>query len=245
MAVYRLPRQIAFPDPSLAEPDGLLAVGGDLSPERLLAAYEVGIFPWFSEEYPILWWSPDPRLVLEPARLHVSQSLRRTLRRGRYRVTADRAFGQVIRRCSGKPRPGQDGTWITREMITAYERLHALGFAHSFEAWEGEALAGGLYGVSLGAAFFGESMFADRPDASKAAFARAVEWLGAEGFGLVDCQVRTDHLVRLGAEEIPRADFLDRLAEALRAPTRRGPWTLPEGPGAGPAAGAAPRPSSA
>lgn len=227
MAVYRLPRQIAFPDPSLAEPDGLLAVGGDLSPERLLAAYAVGIFPWYSTGDPILWWSPDPRLVLEPGRLHLSASLRRTLRRGVYRVTADRAFGRVIRRCAAKERPGQDGTWITAEMVSAYERLHVLGYAHSFEAWEGAELAGGLYGVSLGGAFFGESMFADRPDASKAAFAVGVRWLAAAGFRLVDCQVRTDHLVRFGAEEVPRIDFLDRLADALAAPTLRGPWELP------------------
>ncbi len=226
MAVYRLPRQIAFPDPSLAEPDGLLAVGGDLSPERLLSAYALGIFPWYSREHPILWWSPDPRLVLEPAHLHVPASLGRTLRRGVYRVTADRAFGRVIRRCAEKTRPDQDGTWITPEMVAAYERLHALGYAHSFEAWKGEALAGGLYGVSLGAAFFGESMFADQPDASKAAFARGVEWLGATGVGLVDCQVRTDHLVRFGAVDVPRPEFLERLAAALRAPTRRGTWDL-------------------
>ncbi|HZZ85947.1 MAG TPA: leucyl/phenylalanyl-tRNA--protein transferase [Anaeromyxobacteraceae bacterium] len=227
MAVYRLPRQIAFPDPSLAEPDGLLAVGGDLSAERLLSAYALGIFPWYSAEDPILWWSPDPRLVLEPERLHVPASLRRTLRRGTYRVTADRAFGEVIRCCSRKARPGQDGTWITAEMVSAYERLHALGYAHSFEAWEGEALAGGLYGVSLGAAFFGESMYADRPDASKAAFAVGVEWLAAAGVRLVDCQVRTEHLVRFGATEVPRSAFLERLSEALARPTLRGRWELP------------------
>ncbi len=227
MPLFRLStREIAFPDPELAEPDGLLAVGGDLSPERLLAAYAAGIFPWFSDGTPILWWSPDPRLVLLPAELHVSASLRRTLRRGRYRVTGDTAFGRVIRRCAERERPGQDGTWITGGMVAAYERLHRLGFAHSFEAWEGDALAGGLYGVSLGAAFFGESMFADRPDASKVAFVRSVEFLARRGVGLVDCQVRTEHLQRFGARELPRAEFLARLAEALRAPTLRGAWDL-------------------
>ncbi len=226
MAIYRLGRDVAFPDPALAEPDGLLAVGGDLSPERLLAAYAEGIFPWFDEQSPILWWSPDPRLVLEPDRLHVSRSLRRTIRRGLYRVTADTAFHEVIRRCAGSPRPGQRGTWIGREMVSAYVRLHRLGLAHSFEAWEGEELAGGLYGVSLGGAFFGESMFADRADASKVAFVRAVEWLAARGIRLVDCQVRTEHLVSLGAREIRRSEFLVRLAAALDAETALGRWEL-------------------
>jgi leucyl/phenylalanyl-tRNA--protein transferase len=224
--IYRLGREIAFPDPALAEPDGLLALGGDLRPERLLAAYAEGIFPWFNERSPILWWSPDPRLVLDPARLHVSRSLARTIRRGAYRVTADTAFERVIRGCAARPRPGQRGTWITASMVDAYVALHDLGFAHSFEAWEGETLAGGLYGVSLGAAFFGESMFADRPDASKVAFARSVEWLAARGVTLVDCQVRTEHLVSLGAHDIRRAEFLSRLAGALEAPTLRGPWEL-------------------
>lgn len=226
MPVFRLPREVLFPDPELAEPDGLLAVGGDLSPERLVAAYAAGIFPWFNDENPILWWSPDPRLVLEPEALHVSHSLRRTIRRDAYRVTSDTAFERVIRRCAGRDRPGQDGTWITKAMIDAYVALHRLGLAHSFEAWEDDRLAGGLYGVSLGAAFFGESMFADRPDASKVAFVRAVEWLAGRGVRLVDCQVRTEHLLRFGAKEVPRRAFLDRLAEALEAPTTRGRWDV-------------------
>lgn len=234
MAVYRLGRPIVFPDPALADPDGLLAVGGDLSPERLLAAYAEGIFPWYDERTPILWWSPDPRLVLDPPALHVSSSLARTLRRGVYRVTADAAFEAVIRRCAARDRPGQRGTWITPEMIDAYVELHRLGFAHSFEAWQGESLAGGLYGVSLGAAFFGESMFADQRDASKVAFARAVKWLGARGVGLVDCQVRTEHLVSLGAREITRARFLERVAAALDAPTSPGRWELSPDAPAGP-----------
>ncbi|HET9554425.1 MAG TPA: leucyl/phenylalanyl-tRNA--protein transferase [Anaeromyxobacteraceae bacterium] len=233
MPLFRLPREVAFPDPRLAEPDGLLAVGGDLSPERLLTAYALGIFPWFNEGSPILWWSPDPRLVLYPARLHVPRSLARTLRRATYRVTTDTAFERVIRRCAEAGRPGQDGTWITGAMARAYVRLHEQGFAHSFEAWEGEALVGGLYGVSLGAAFFGESMFADRPDASKAAFVRAVEALAGWGVRFVDCQVRTDHLVRFGAEEISRERFLEELAGALEVATRRGPWAL-EAPAAPP-----------
>lgn len=227
MPVFRLSDELLFPDPSLAEEDGLLAVGGDLSPDRILRAYAEGIFPWFNEGSPILWWSPDPRLVLLPEELHVSASLARTLRRGRYRVTADVAFGQVIRGCSSSARAGQQGTWITGEMIEAYEELHRLGFAHSFEAWSGEALVGGLYGVSLGGAFFGESMFSERPDASKVAFVRSVEFLARSGVELVDCQVRTDHLVRLGARELPRTRFLGRLDELLEKPTLRGPWSLP------------------
>ena len=232
--IYRLPRAPVFPEPHLAEPDGLLAVGGDLSPERLLQAYAAGIFPWFSEGGPILWWSPDPRLVLEPDRLHVPRSLARTMRRGRYRVRADTCFARVIRRCAEKPRPGQEGTWITEGMASAYERLHQLGFAHSFEAWDGPLLAGGLYGVSLGGAFFGESMFSDTPDASKVALVRAVTWLVAAGIELIDCQVRTEHLLRFGAHEIRRQEFLGRLARALEKPTLRGRWQLDE-PAGGPA----------
>jgi leucyl/phenylalanyl-tRNA---protein transferase len=228
--IYRLPREPVFPEPRRAEPDGLLAVGGDLSPERLLQAYTHGIFPWFSEDSPILWWSPDPRMVLTTAWLHVPRSLARSLKRGRYEVRADTAFDEVIRRCADKPRPDQDGTWITDEMVLAYERLHRLGFAHSFEAWEGAELAGGLYGVSLGAAFFGESMFSDRGDASKVAFVRAVEWLARRGIDLIDCQVRTEHLARFGAREIPRDLFLDMLERALERPHLRGKWDL-ESPG--------------
>jgi leucyl/phenylalanyl-tRNA--protein transferase len=225
--IFRLPRDHVFPEPRLAEPDGLLAMGGDLAPERLLRAYTSGIFPWYSEGSPILWWSPDPRLVLLPGWLHVPRSLARTARRGRFAVRADTAFARVIRRCADKARPGQEGTWITGEMAAAYERLHHLGFAHSFEAWEGGELVGGLYGVSLGGAFFGESMFADRPEASKVAFVQAVGWLASRGIGLIDCQVRTEHLARFGAREIPRDDFLARLAVALEEqPTLRGRWEM-------------------
>ena len=226
MTVFRLPREVDFPDPRRAEPDGLLAVGGDLAPERLLAAYAAGIFPWYSAESPILWWSPDPRLVLEPSRLHVPRSLARTRRRAPFRFSADTAFEQVIRGCAGVDRPDQDGTWITPAMIDAYCQLHRRGFAHSFEAWEGEALVGGLYGVSLGAVFFGESMFTTRPDASKLALVESVEWLSARGIRLIDCQVWTEHLARFGAESWSRERFLAALAEGLERPTLRGAWTL-------------------
>jgi leucyl/phenylalanyl-tRNA--protein transferase len=175
---------------------------------------------------PILWWSPDPRLVLFPGEIHVSRRLRRTMRSRRYAVRADTAFERVIRRCSAKPRPGQDGTWITPDMIEAYVRLHRRGLAHSIEAWEGGDLAGGLYGVSLGAAFFGESMYADRPDASKVAFATLVEWLSGRRFDLVDCQVATAHLQGFGARDVPRREFLGRLARALERPTLTGKWDL-------------------
>jgi leucyl/phenylalanyl-tRNA--protein transferase len=228
--LFRLPREVAFPDPRQAEPDGLLAVGGDLAPERLLAAYAAGIFPWYGRESPILWWSPDPRLVLEPGRLHVPRSLARLRRRAPFRYSADTAFDRVIRACAEIDRPGQDGTWITPAMVRAYRQLHLLGFAHSFEAWEGEALVGGLYGVSLGAVFFGESMFAARPEASKLAFVESVEWLAARGVRLIDCQVRTEHLARFGAVDWPRERFLTALAGALEAPTRRGPWSMAPDP---------------
>jgi len=226
MALYRLPREPVFPPPGDAEPDGLLAVGGDLSPERLVAAYAAGIFPWYSDDQPILWWSPDPRLVLRPGWLHLSRSLQRTLRRGTYEVRADTAFAEVVGRCAAARRPGQRGTWIVPDMVEAYRELHRLGLAHSFEAWADGRLVGGLYGVSLGGAFFGESMFADRPDASKVAFASAVAWLADQGIELVDCQVRTEHLARFGAREVPRAAFLAELAAALGRPTLRGPWAL-------------------
>jgi leucyl/phenylalanyl-tRNA---protein transferase len=226
MPVYRLGAALAFPDPERAEEGGLLAVGGDLSPERLLLAYASGIFPWYSKGQPILWHSPDPRTLLRPGELHVSRSLRKTLRRGRYEVRLDHACGEVIRACAEVPRAAGEGTWITPEMRCAYERLHALGFAHSAEAWEGETLAGGLYGVSLGGAFFGESMFARRSDASKVAFAVLVAQLERWGFDFVDCQVHSPHLERFGARPWPRRRFLAALARSLEHETRRGPWRL-------------------
>lgn len=237
MPVFRLGRRLAFPPPELADESGLLAVGGDLSPERLLLAYSLGIFPWYGEDLPILWHSPDPRLVLETHRVHLSRSLRKQLRRGRYDVRLDTAFDDVMRACAETPRADQDGTWITDDMLAAYVRLYTLGFAHSAEAWRGGELVGGLYGVSLGGAFFGESMFAHEPDASKVAFAVLVEQLDRWGIRLIDCQVHTDHLARFGAENWPRPRFLRALAAALEQPTRRGPWRLepavPPGPDPG------------
>jgi len=224
MPVYRLVDEIVFPPPDHAEPDGLLAVGGDLSSERLIRAYQLGIFPWYSKGQPILWWSPDPRLILEPQEFHVARRLRQTLKKGVFEVTFDKAFAPVIRACAAVPRKGQRGTWITREMQDAYIRLHELGFAHSVESWfEGE-LAGGLYGVSLGRCFFGESMFFYKADASKVAFATLVQQLKAWGFQMIDAQVTTRHLISLGAKEIPRRFFLKRLRKALSFPTRRGKW---------------------
>jgi leucyl/phenylalanyl-tRNA--protein transferase len=225
VTVYRLSAEIAFPDPRRADPDGLLAVGGDLRPERLLLAYALGIFPWYEKE-PILWHSPDPRWVIEPARLHVPRRLLRTLRQGVFELHLDRSFGSVIRACAGTKRADQPGTWITPAMVEAYERLHELGFAHSAEAWQGGELVGGVYGVSLGAAFFGESMFFRRRDASKAALVALAWHLEAWGFAMLDCQVHTSHLERFEAKPWPRERFLAELARALQAPTRPGPWRL-------------------
>jgi leucyl/phenylalanyl-tRNA--protein transferase len=205
--------------------DGLLAWGGDLSPERLLAAYRRGIFPWYSEGQPILWHSPDPRFVLEPSKIHVPRSLRKVMNRGAYEVRYDTAFPLVIAACARMPRPGQYGTWITREMEAAYARLHRMGYAHSVESWANGQLLGGLYGVSLGAVFYGESMFSLAPDASKVAFATLAQRLQGWGFELIDCQVETEHLSRFGAEHWPRARFIQALGRALQAPTRQGPWT--------------------
>jgi leucyl/phenylalanyl-tRNA--protein transferase len=223
--VYRLGPAPLFPPPSEAEPSGLLAVGGDLAPERLLRAYAEGIFPWY-EEAPILWFSPDPRAVLVPGHLHVPRRLRRTLRQGRFRLRLDTAFDRVVRACAGAPRRGQRGTWITPEMIGAYERLHALGFAHSAEAWCGDELVGGVYGVSLGSAFFGESMFHRERDASKVALVALVWQLADRGFTLFDCQMQTEHLARFGAAPWPRERFLEALDQALARPTWRGRWPL-------------------
>jgi len=226
--VFQLDDRLLFPAPELAEPDGLLAVGGDLSPERLLLAYASGIFPWpwYGEGLPILWHSPDPRMVLVSAELQVARSLRRTMRRGAFEIRTDTAFAEVIAACAATPRPGQESTWITADMRAAYVELHRRGVAHSAEAWQDGALVGGLYGVSLGAAFFGESMFARAADASKVAFVTLVEQLARWGIDLVDCQVPTAHLARFGARPWPRARFLGALADAARGPTRRGPWRL-------------------
>jgi leucyl/phenylalanyl-tRNA---protein transferase len=206
-----------FPDvgDALRHPNGLLAVGGDLSPDRLENAYRRGIFPWFGDGDPILWWSPDPRTVLFPDRLRVPRSLRKRLRRRPFQVTMDRAFGQVIRGCAA-PRDEQGGTWILPEMMMAYEALHRRGVAHSVEVWQAGDLVGGLYGIAIGRAFFGESMFSRVPDASKVALVQLCERLTHWGFGLIDCQMRTEHLIRLGAVEIPRDELVIRLDRLCR-----------------------------
>ncbi|MBI4953643.1 MAG: leucyl/phenylalanyl-tRNA--protein transferase [Myxococcales bacterium] len=224
MPIYRLDERIVFPPPHLADPSGVLAVGGDLEPRRVLLAYASGIFPWPAEGMPLLWHSPDPRFVLEAHALHVPRSLHKTLRRRSFDLSLDTAFRAVIEACAGEPRPGQRGTWITDEMVEAYVKLHELGFAHSAEAWHEGRLVGGLYGVSLGGAFFGESMFAAVPDASKAAFVVLVAQLARWGLELVDCQVHTEHLARFGARHWPRERYLAALRHALERPTRRGPW---------------------
>ena len=224
MPVYRLTRDLAFPDPHEAEPDGLLAVGGDLTAMRLVLAYSRGIFPWYSEGQPILWWSPDPRCVLDLDHLHVSRRLRRVLNQGKYRVSFDEEFRGVIRACASVERPGQQGTWITPEMEQAYVDLHEAGLAHSAECWLGADLVGGVYGIALGRGFFGESMFHRESDASKVALARLVERLAGWDFHFIDAQVTTSHMLSLGAREVPRAAFLESLEGALGHPTRRGRW---------------------
>jgi leucyl/phenylalanyl-tRNA--protein transferase len=215
-----------FPDPSLADESGLLAVGGDLSAQRLINAYGLGIFPWFEKGQPLLWWSPDPRLVLHPNALHVGRSLRKVIRAQCFEIRLDTNFEGVIDGCAERKRPGQRGTWITSAMRAAYVNLHSLGVAHSAEAYLEGRLVGGLYGVSLGQVFFGESMFANEPDASKVAFAMLVKWMDSWGVGMIDCQVTTSHLLRFGAKEIPRAQFLGELRDYVRRPGRIGRWTL-------------------
>jgi leucyl/phenylalanyl-tRNA--protein transferase len=208
---------------ALKSPNGLLCAGADLSPERLVEAYSRGVFPWFSEGDPILWWSPDPRMVLFPSELKVSRSLRKTLARGTYETRFDSKFETVMRACA-EPRAGGAGTWIVPEMVAAYARLHERGFAHSVESWSGGELAGGLYGVSLGRVFFGESMFARATDASKVALVALVERLRSEGCTLIDCQQATAHLASLGAREIPRREFVRRLQESIQYPPTGRRW---------------------
>jgi leucyl/phenylalanyl-tRNA---protein transferase len=226
MPIFRLLDEAVFPPPDYADPSGLIAVGGDLSSERLLEAYRLGIFPWYSEDQPILWWSPDPRFVLELEDFHVSRSLRKTLRKRIFQVTLDRAFEEVITACAAVPREGQNGTWITPEMQEAYIHLHGLGYAHSVETWLEGDLVGGLYGVSLGKGFFGESMFHRKTDASKVALTVLVEKLKSWKFHFIDAQMSTDHMKSLGAKEISRRIFLKQLRSALRHPTKRGKWRI-------------------
>ncbi|MGZ5596927.1 MAG: leucyl/phenylalanyl-tRNA--protein transferase [Usitatibacter sp.] len=208
---------------ALRSPNGLLCAGGDLSPGRIVEAYSRGIFPWFSEGDPILWWSPDPRMVLFPEEFKVSRSLRKTLSRDVYETRFDTAFRDVIEACAA-PRDGQSGTWIVPEMVEAYTRLHELGFVHSVESWRDGELVGGLYGMALGKVFFGESMFARAPDASMVALARLVERLRARDYRLIDCQQATAHLASLGAREIPRAAFAKRVQESIQYPPSGERW---------------------
>ncbi len=208
---------------ALRSPNGLLCAGADLSPARLVEAYRHGIFPWYSEGDPILWWSPDPRMVLFPAELKVSRSLRKTLARDAFETRTDTAFRAVIEACA-EPRAGQGGTWIVPEMVEAYVRLHELGFAHSVESWQDGRLVGGLYGIALGHAFFGESMFARTADASKVALVRLVERLRARGCRVIDCQQATAHLASLGAREIPRPAFSQLLRESIQYPPTGERW---------------------
>ena len=210
---------------ALDEPNGLLAAGGDLSAGRLLAAYRRGIFPWFSAGEPILWWSPDPRMVLYPAEIRVSRSLRKALRRDDYEIRVDTAFGAVMRACA-EPRPQQAGTWIVPAMVSAYSALHAQGYAHSVETWREGLLVGGLYGVAIGRVFFGESMFARVTDASKLALVHLARQLGRWRFGIIDCQMRTAHLASLGAREIARARFSRELQQLVNYPAEPGTWTF-------------------
>ncbi|MEW6600554.1 MAG: leucyl/phenylalanyl-tRNA--protein transferase [Nitrospirota bacterium] len=226
MPVFRLPDEHIFPPPRLAEDNGLLAVGGDLSESRLLLAYSKGIFPWYAEGDPILWWSPDPRLVLFPDQLRISRSLKQTIKKSIFNITMDTAFEEVIGYCASVRRNDGAGTWITEEMKEAYISLHRSGYAHSVEAWHDDKLAGGLYGISLGSAFFGESMFTKKSNASKVAFISLVRQLAKWNFTLIDCQLTTPHLLSLGASEIPRIKFLDMLKESLLNPAKKGSWIM-------------------
>lgn len=229
-----LTEDVLFPFPSVEDSteEGIVAQGGNLSPGMLLSAYRQGIFPWFSDDEPILWWSPDPRFVLFPEKLHVSESMRKVFKKGRFKITVDHRFRDVITMCGDVKRAGQQGTWITREMIEAYVEMHRLGYAHSVEAWADGKLAGGLYGISLGGCFFGESMFSLQPNASKAAFITLVLFLMDRGVALVDSQVYTPHLASLGAEEIPRDRYLELLVGCLEVSTLKGAWSglFPEFP---------------
>lgn len=225
MPIFLLNDELIFPDPHEGSEEGILAVGGDLRPDRLLLAYEQGIFPWYSPPDPILWWSPDPRCVLFSDQLKISKSMRNVFNQQKFTVSFDACFTEVVQKCQNAKR-NEEGTWITDDIITAYTNLHALGVAHSVEVWEGEQLVGGLYGVSLGHMFFGESMFADVSNASKVGFITLVQALQSRGFDVIDCQVYNDHLGRLGAEEIPRTTFHELLRSALQKETISGSWSF-------------------
>ena len=224
--MHVLSDDIAFPDPAHATEDGLVAIGGDLSPERLLCAYRSGIFPWPTPSYPLLWFSPSPRYAFVPTEIHVPKRLQRLMRQNAFEVRMDTAFAQVIERCAQTKRPDQNGTWITDEMLEAYTALHRLGYAHSVEAWRGDKLVGGVYGVALGGGFAGESMFADEDNASKVAFVTLSAQLQRWGFTLIDCQVHTEHLERFGARAFNRRKFLTQWQDAVSRPTKIGPWQI-------------------
>ena len=226
MPVFRLTDSLIFPEPQLAREDGLLAVGGDLSPPRLLLAYQMGIFPWYSPGEPILWWAPDPRLVLFPDEFRMPKRLARKIRQKAFKITMDQAFPEIIMECAKIRVEKGEGTWIDAPMMHAYNELHDLGYAHSVECWQEGCLAGGLYGVAIGTTFFGESMFSRVADSSKAALAALVQQLREWDFDMIDCQIRTEHLIRLGAREIPGEEFYALLQESVIQPTRRGKWSF-------------------
>ncbi|NQX91404.1 MAG: leucyl/phenylalanyl-tRNA--protein transferase [Flavobacteriales bacterium] len=225
MPLFLLTDDLFFPAPQDSMPDGLIAVGGDLSEARLLLAYENGIFPWFNAGDPILWWSPNPRCFLFHEALKVSKSMRNVMNRGHFTVTMDRAFDEVIRACGDIPRKDQDGSWITDEMLNAYINLHEIGIAHSVEVWQNQELVGGLYGLSMGKIFFGESMFSKASNSSKMALISLSRFLSEKGFSGIDCQVMNEHLRSMGAEDIPRNQYLEILEKSLNHPTLKGSWS--------------------
>lgn len=224
MSTFFLTREPDFPHPSLADPDGLLAIGGDLSEKRLLMAYSRGIFPWYGPGSPILWWSPEPRLLLYPKQIHIPRSLRRVVNSGRFSISSDNAFVRIIQNCAETKRRGWSGTWLVPEMIDAYIRLHEAGVAHSFEAWQKSRLMGGIYGLALGKAFFGESMYYRAPDASKTALVHLMIFLRENGYHFMDCQQTTGHMLRFGAREVSRKDFLTQLEAAVAQKGITGKW---------------------
>lgn len=216
---------IDFPDPNLADDDGLIAMGGELNAEFLLSAYMQGIFPWFTKDEPVLWWSPNPRMILKPGNFNYKKSLKQVIKKQTFELKIDTAFREVINNCSNIPRTGQDETWITPEIIEAYIKLHQLGYAHSFESYFDGELAGGLYGISIGNCFFGESMFYKKTDASKVAFYHLVQFALKHNFAFIDAQQPTEHLSSLGAKPIPRKAFLKMLNQSLQNETLKGKWT--------------------
>lgn len=225
MQIPQLTKEIKFPPPHLATEEGLLAIGGDLRVERIMAAYHQGVFPWYSDETPIMWWNPDPRFVLYPSRLKISKSMKQVLRQNRFKITFDTAFREVMESCQKSPRSDQDGTWITNELIDAFEKIHELGAAHSVEVWQDGELVGGLYGLSIGRVYFGESMFTRVSNASKAGFITLVQEMSKRGIEMIDCQVYTSHLESLGAESISRDQFLGQLEVLLDFESNMGKWT--------------------